>query len=344
MSKSVKTIADIAELAGVSKSTVSRALNNSPLISEETRRRIQEIAREHHFAIHQGARCLSLKCTQIVAFVIPLEPVDDYLMTDPFIHQLLGAFGYALNEYDYDLLIVQTRPGDHSWIQRYLDAKRVDGLILCSAQDFEQEISILARRKMPFIVSGHVSPDRAYCSISSDDLAGGRMATRHLIHVGRKRIAFLGGMEGEMEVILRYQAYEEALQNAGYAIDPALITYGDYSRESGYETMQRLLQQAPDLDAVFANNDVMAVGAMEALREAGRHVPRDVSVVGYDDTLGAHCNPPLTSVRQDILKLGKLAVHNLMQYMEDGVISTTILPVELVVRKSSDPLACPECC
>jgi DNA-binding LacI/PurR family transcriptional regulator len=166
---------------------------------------------------------------------------------------------------------------------------------------------------------------------------------KHLFRLGRKRIAFLGGVPGEPEVISRYQAYEQVLQEHGSAIDPALVTYGDYTHESGYNAMHRLLQQAPDLDAVFANSDVMAVGAMEALHEAGRNVPKDVSVVGYDDTIGAHCNPPLTTVRQDIAKLGRVLVRNFMQHLEDGVISSTVLPVELVVRKSSDPATCPTC-
>jgi DNA-binding LacI/PurR family transcriptional regulator len=343
MSKSVKTIADIARLAGVSKSTVSRALNNSPLISEETRKRIQDIAREHNFTIHQGARCLSLKRTQIIAFVIPIEPDDDYMMTDPFINKLVGTFAYALNEYNYDLLIAQPLPGDHSWIQQYFDAKRVDGFILCGTPAFEEDIAKLVSRRVPFIVHGRASPNQTYCGVSADDLAGGRLATQHLIQLGRKRIAFLGGVPGEPEVVLRYQAYEKVLREHGYAIDPALVTYGDYTHESGYEAMQRLLQQVPALDAVFANSDVMAVGAMEALGETGRNVPKDVSVVGYDDTIGAHCNPPLTTIRQDIAKLGRVLVHNLMQHLEDGIITTTVLPVELVVRKSSDPSSCHGC-
>ncbi len=341
MSTRVKTIADIAKLAGVSKSTVSRALNNSSLISTETRRRIQEIAREHDFTIHQGARCLSLKRTQIIAFVIPLEPDDEYLIVDPFIHKLVGTFAYALNEYDYDLLIVQTHPGDHNWVQQYYDAKRVDGFIVCGTPVFDEDLKHLLSRKAPFIVQGHVAPDRSYSGVCIDDFAGGSLAVKHLLQLGRKRITFLGGVPGEPEVVLRYQAYEQALRKRGFEVDSALVTYGDYTHESGYEGMQGLLRQAPELDAVFANSDVMAVGAMEALREAGRNVPKDVSVVGYDDTIGAHCNPPLTTIRQDIIKAGRVLVRNLMQQMEDGVITSTVLPVELIVRKSSDPSACP---
>ena len=337
MSQKVKTIADIARLAGVAKSTVSRALNDSPLISQETKDRIRKIAREHQFAIHQGARNLSLQRTRIMAFVIPLEPDDDYMVTDPFIHKLIGTFAYALNEYNYDLLIVQVQPGEQDWIQKYLDAKRVDGCFVCHNQQLEQAIAMLARRKTPFVVHGAVAPDQSYCSVSGDDATGGRLATEHLLQVGRRRIAFLGGVYGEPEVILRYRAYQQTLAEAGIGIDPALVAYGDYSRISGYQAMQQLLEQVPDLDAVFVNNDVMASGAIEALLENGRRAPEDVSIVGYDDTIGANCCPPLTTVRQDIVKLGKIVVQSLMQYLEDGIITTKILPVELVVRKSSVP-------
>jgi DNA-binding LacI/PurR family transcriptional regulator len=318
-------------------------LNNSPLISEQTRLRIQEIAREYNFTIHQGARCLSLKRTQIIAFVIPLEPDDEYLVTDPFIHKLVGTFAYALNEYRYDLLIVQTHPEEHNWVQRYYDAKRVDGFIVCGTPLFDEDIKSLISRKAPFVVQGRVAPDRSFSGVCIDDFAGGTLAMKHLLQLGRRRIAFLGGVPGEPEVILRYQAYEQALQEYNCVVDPLLVTYGDYTHQSGYDEMQRLLQQAPDLDAVFANSDVMAVGAMEALREARRNVPRDVSIVGYDDTIGAHCNPPLTTIRQDIVKTGRVLVHNLMQQLEDGVITSTVLPVELIIRKSSDPSACPKC-
>lgn len=338
MPQKVKTIADIARLAGVAKSTVSRALNDSPLISQETKDRIHAIAREHQFAIHQGARNLSLQRTHIMAFVIPVAPDDDYMVTDPFIHKLVGTFAYALNEYNYDLLIVQVQPDERDWIQKYLDAKRVDGCLVCHNQQFEQEIAMLARRKSPFIVQGAISTDRSYCSVSGDDSTGGRLATEHLLQIGRRRIAFLGGVYGEPEVILRYQAYQQTLGEAGIQVDSALVAYGDYSRESGYQAMRQLLEQTPDLDAVFVNNDVMASGAIEALRETGRQIPDDVSIVGYDDTIGVNCCPPLTTVRQDIVKLGKIVVQNLMQYLEDGIITTTILPVELVVRKSSVPL------
>ncbi len=146
----------------------------------------------------------------------------------------------------------------------------------------------------------------------------------------------MGGTEGEAATLRRYQGYEETLREAGQVINPALVTYAEYTSQSGYYTMQKLLQRVPDLNAVFVCSDVMAIGAMEALRERGCHIPQDVAVVGYDGiSLSAHCSPPLTTVQQNIAKAGKFLVQNLIQYLKDGVITTTILPVELIIRKSS---------
>jgi DNA-binding LacI/PurR family transcriptional regulator len=339
MVSSVKTIADIAKLAGVSKSTVSRALNNSPLISKETKDRIQAIAREHHFAAHQVARSLSLKRSYTIGLIIPIGSHADLFITDPFFVELLRGIMIAIAEYGYDLLIGQPQKRDPGEVQRYIDSKRADGLILLGCGGYIQAISDLFGSQSPIIVWG-AAEDLVYCSVNSDNVAGGRLAVQHLFQIGRKRIAFFGGPREEPEVALRYQGYAEMLQESGYAVDPSLVIYGDYTSRSGYQNMQKLLVQVPDVDGVFACSDLMAIGAMEALRENGRHVPGEISVVGFDDiSLAAYCSPPLTTIRQNLSKAGEALVRNLMQYLEVRVITRTILPVELVVRKSSDPRA-----
>jgi DNA-binding LacI/PurR family transcriptional regulator len=337
MSTSVKTIADIAKLAGVSKATVSRALNESPLISQETKTRIHAIARAHHFAAHQGARSLSLKRSETIALIIPMAPYVGHSIIEPFFVELLRGVMFAIGERGYDLLIGQPRKNDPSDIQRYIGSKRADGLIIIGCQAYIKAIAELVGQKVPIIVWG-VAENQKYCSVNCDNAAGGRLAVKHLLQLGRTRIAFLGGTQGEPEVLLRYQGYTEMLREAGHTLVRSLVTYGDYTSQSGYERMQKLLTQAPDLDAVFVCSDLMALGAMEALRESGRHVPEEISVVGFDDIpLAAYCSPPLTTIRQHISKAGEVLVHNLLQYVRDKIITTTILPVELVVRKSSDP-------
>lgn len=337
MPPAVKTIADIAVLAGVSKSTVSRALNDSPLISQETKDRIRAIAQEHHFETHQGARCLSLQRSHTLALVIPGLPHVDHFITDPFLVELLRGIMRKIADYRYDLLIGQPPKHDPREVQRYLDSKRADGLILLGCRRYLEAISDLFAPQLPIIVWGAI-PDASFCSVDSDNLNGGRIAVQHLLHCGRKRIAFIGGTSDEPEVILRYQGYAKALQEAGYTPDPDLVVYGDYTSRSGYETMQQLLRQASDVEGVFVCSDVMAIGAMEAIRESGRQAPRDISVVGFDDIpLATYCSPPLTTIHQHLTKAGQTLVQNLMQFLKDQIVSRTILPVELVVRKSSVP-------
>ncbi len=338
MTDSIKTIADIAKVAGVSKSTVSRALNDNPLISRKTRERIQAIAREHHFATNQGARCLSLQRSDTIGLILPLygDSIKKHShISDPFFVEVLRGITFTLGEYRHDLLIGQPAKNAPGEVRRYLESKRADGLILLGCQGYLEEISKIFGSEAPIIVWG-ASEKLVYCSVNSDNLAGGRLATRHLLNMGRKRIAFLGGYHGEAEVKFRRQGYEEILQQAGIGSDPMLVSYGDYTSEAGYAQMRTLLEQTSDIDGVFACSDLMAIGAMEAIREHGRSVPDDVAVVGFDDIqLAAYCSPPLTTVRQNLFKAGEILVRNLMQHLQDGIITRSILPVDLIVRKST---------
>jgi len=333
--KPVRTIADIAQLAGVSKAIVSRAMNDSPLVSHETKTRIQTIAREHNYRVHQIARSLSLRRSQTVAFVMPVEESGS-LVNNPFRREVLGAIATALSAYRYDMLIVQTKAGDLEWPHRYLDSGRADGFILLTCARCCDYIRLLIERQAPFVVWGTPLPDHRYSTVSGDNVMGGRLATEHLIASGRRRIGFLGGIPGQQETQKRHQGYADALQAAGRAIDPALVTYGDYTSASGAEGMLHLLNQAPDLDGVLVNSDLMAIAAMSILQKKGYRIPEDVAVVGYDDIfLAAHCTPPLTTVRQDIERIGGLLVETLMQNLETGAIANVTMPAELVVRQSS---------
>lgn len=337
MEKKVKKISDIAALAGVSKATVSRALNDNPLISSKTRERIQAIARKHHFATHQAARNLSLKRSNTIGLILPVGNYAYDFMGDPFFVELLHGVMTAASEHGYDLLIGYPRKNVPNDIQRYIGSKRADGLILLGCGSYVQEIARLFGAQCPIIV-WDAAEELTYCSVNSNNLAGGRLAAEHLYLVGRRRSAFLGGPETEPEVRLRYQGYAETLEKFGLCLEASQITHGDYSSRSGYLRMQKLLDQAPDLDGVFCCSDFLAIGAMEALREKGRNVPQEISVVGFDDiSLSAYCSPPLTTIRQHLLKAGETLVRNLIQFLSDGTVTRTILPVELIVRKSSDP-------
>ncbi|GAB4450112.1 MAG: LacI family DNA-binding transcriptional regulator [Anaerolineae bacterium] len=332
----VKSINDIARLAGVSKSTVSRALSDSPLISAKTRARIQAIAEANNFAIHQGARNLSMQRTNTIAVVIPIDPTVGRLVTDPFNLDLFGSIANVMAEHSYDLLVAQVKKDDRQPIDHYLASRRVDGLILFACDVLPEELSRLVKSRAPFIMWGPPAPHGEYCSVGSDDEQGGYLATRHLLDQGRRRIAFISGPFGSPESTLRYQGYERALHEAGLPIDMALLDVGDYTTQSGNEAMKAILERGKPVDAVFSSSDQMALGAVQAVQETGRRVPQDVAVVGYDGTpITAHANPPLTTVRQDIASAGRLLVENLLTYLDDGRPSSVVLPVELVVRQST---------
>jgi DNA-binding LacI/PurR family transcriptional regulator len=334
--KEVRTIEDIARIAGVSKSTVSRALNDSPLISQETKDRIQTIARKHNFRINAPARHLSTQKSRTIAFVTHAYHKKSFTVEDLFTLEILGGITNGLHTLGYELLIVQVDPRESGWARRYLDSGRVDSFILMTSSRKQSHIKTLVELQAPFIVWGAPSSKNRYCSVTGDDLTGGRLATEHLIQSGRQRIAFLGGYKVETEVQARYQGYESALQKAGLPLDPALTAFGDYSYTSGILAMGQLLKQAPDLDAVFVNSDLMAIGAINVIREHGGRVPEDIAVVGYDDLSIAAFNAlPLTTIRQHIPMAGKLLAENLIRHLNNGAITNVTLPVELIVRSSA---------
>lgn len=333
--KSVRTIADIAKLAGVSKSTVSRALNNSPLIGDETKEQIRSIARKHNFEINASARQLSLKQSNIIAYVTHAYH-KEFSVADLFGLEIMGGISSGLANLGYDLLVIHVDPSDTKWARKYLDGGRVDGFILMTSTRKQTHVKALLELGAPFITWGIPHSGQKYCSVSGDNINGGKLAVEHLINSGRRKIGFIGGPEEEVEVQQRLAGYKLALQEAGMEINPDLITYGDFSNTSGAEAVARLIKRVPNLDAVFINSDLMAIAAMDMIREHGKRVPEDIAVVGYDDlSIAANSNPPLTTIRQNIPLAGKMLAQNLIQFLQTKVATNVSIPVDLVVRKST---------
>ncbi len=333
--KTVQNISDIARLAGVSKSTVSRALNNSPLIGQDTRERIQALAKSHNFKINVPARRLSMKRSNTIAFVTHAYH-KEFSVADLFGLEIMGGISKGLAMHGYDMLVVHVNPHETEWAHVYLGTGRVDGFILMTSTRKQFHIHALLEMDAPFIVWGVPPPDAEYCSVTGDNLNGGRIATQYLIEKGRKRIAFLGGPQEELEVQQRFEGYKSALLAVKRTVKTDLVAYGDYSNDSGARAMQQLLMQAPKLDAVFVNSDLMAIAAMDMIREHGRRVPEDIAVVGYDDlSISEHSNPPLTTVRQNVPMAGQMLAENLIRYLQTGVVTNFVTPVELIVRKSA---------
>lgn len=337
MTKKVATnLQDIARLANVSASTVSRALNNSPLISQQTRERIQAIAREQNFRMNVPARSLRLRQSRTIGFVTPAYTPAFLSQEDVFGQGIVDGVGRGLHALGYDLLMIHGSADDPHWAQTYLDSGRVDGFILMASGNRPEQVQNLVEMEAPFIAWGIPVPGYNYCSVTGDNVNGGQLAARHLLQQGRRRIAFLGGPATEQTVQYRYQGFESALLAAGQRLQRSRVAYGDYTHASGISAMQQLLTAAPDLDAVFVNSDLMAIGAIQALQAQGRRVPQDVAVVGYDDLPIARYNhPPLTTIRQNFPFIGKMLAQNLIQFIQTGTIVHVTTPVELVIRQSA---------
>ena len=328
-----KTIADIARLAGVSKSTVSRALNDSPLIGVETKDRIRAIAREHDFAMNESARRLSRRQTNVVALV--MFDWGAAKRQDIFMLEVMGGVSTGLHELGYELLILQPRHDDEGWAKRAIDTGRADGFVMHHAQCTPRQIATLVEAAVPFVVWGARAPHDEYSSVTGDSVNGGRMATEHLLERGCRRIAMIGGPPMSREIAERRTGYEAALQAAGLEVDPALIEHVSW-HDGAAEAVGRLLERAPDLDAIFAHSDRWALGAMNELRQRGIEVPGQVAVVGYDDiATSSYSNPPLTTIRQDGELVGRLLARALVQQLQTGALTNVTLPAELVVRESA---------
>ena len=336
MTERLNSIADIARIAGVSKSTVSRALDDSPLISLDTKERIRDIARDHSFQRNDVARRLSLGQSRVIGLLTHPHTEGSLGARDSFVLELLGGISVGLREGGYDLLLIQASASDTAWVSQYLDAGRVDGFVLMAPTCTRRQLDTLVKAGAPFVLWGVPGGRRGYSTVSGDSLAGGRIATEHLLGLGRRSIGFIGGPVRQPEVQDRYHGYESALRAAGRELDRRLVIHGDYSPPSGATAMALLLDRTPDLDAVFVTSDLMAIAAMDEIRGRGRRIPEDVAVVGYDDiTMARYTNPPLTTISQNVPLAGKLLAQSLIQQIDDGTVTSVSIPAALVVRSSA---------
>jgi DNA-binding LacI/PurR family transcriptional regulator len=329
----LKSIEDIAILAGVSKSTVSRALNDSPLVSAETKERILAIAQEHAFKPSFTARNLSTRTSRTIAFVNHAYEKGECGISDPFSLEIMGGIAIGLHELGYGMLVAHVDPADRAWASQYLDSGRVDGFILMTSDQKRDHVDLLRGMGAPFIAWGRGGAD--YCSVCGDDRMGGRLAAERLISTGRRRIAFIGGPRVESEVKERYEGFAEAMRDAGRDPD-ALLAFGDYSEPGAERAIAELAELDGGLDAVFANSDYMAIAAMRWLMAHGRRVPDDVSVIGYDDlSIASYVTPRLTTITQQVPLAGRMLARDLVAFLEKGLVTHNEMAVQLIVRDSA---------
>ncbi|ASK91799.1 LacI family transcriptional regulator [Xanthomonas citri pv. vignicola] len=337
--KGKATSLDIAYLAGVSQPTVSRALRGSPMVNEETRKRILRIARELNYKVDKNASSLRLRNAGTLALLFFEDPTADDSLINPFFHSMLGSITRACALQGYDLL-VSFQQLSKDWQADYEDSNKADGIILLGYGDYQesrQRLQLLVEQGTHFVRWGAALPGQPGISIGSDNYQGGLDITDHLLAQGCRRIAFLGHASNHYpEFEERYRGHATALAQHGLAADPALQFDAITTELSGYSACLALLDSGNAFDAVCAASDLIAIGAMRALRERGLRVPQDVAVSGFDDiALAASVAPALSTVQQDTKQAGTLLVESLVALIRGEAAQSRTIPVRLALRDSS---------
>ena len=330
---------DIAQLAGVSQPTVSRALRGCPSVNAATRQRIEAIARQLNYTVDRSASNLRSGMTRTLALLLFRDPAPDETVVNPFFLGMLGSMMGACAEHGYDLL-VSFQQFSSDWHMDYEDSHRADGLILLGYgdyADYEARLVQLVEQGTHFIRWGSVRRGQPGLTIGCDNVAGGAAATRHLIARGRRRIAFLGSATDHYpEFHDRYRGYAMALGEHDLAVDPRLQVEAMSTEDDGTRATRELLQRGVPFDAIVAASDLIALAAMRVLAGAGLNVPDDVAIVGFDDIPAASlANPSLTTVAQDTALAGRRLVEMLLARIGDRPVISTVLPTQLVIRRSS---------
>lgn len=337
MSKDSSTpisMSDIARKAGVSESTVSRALNNNKLIAEKTRARIQGIARSMNYKINESARNLRLQRSHTVSVVINAPEGSGQSFSDPFMIDLIGSIADELSKHQYDLLFSSSIVAEQDWHDYLLGSRRADGVIVIGQGTDDTPLRELQKHGDPIVVWGSKQADTPYCTVGSNNFDGGKVATQHLIGLGREDVVFLGDI-AHPEINARYLGYLEALNQASLQTHERHLGSA-FSISSGYQCVNNLLAEGKlSFDAIFAASDNIAMGAIKALQDHGHRVPEDVSIVGFDDIpIASIFTPPLTTVRQQIHTGGEALVTKVMAQINGERPPSAMLPTELIVRGS----------
>lgn len=338
-SKKKVTSFDIADLAGVSQATVSRALRGSSDVSEETRQKVEAAAASLNYTVDKNASSLRSKLVGTLAVLFFEDPTPDDSRINPFFLAMLGSITRACARHGYDLLI-SFQEVARDWHADFAESKKADGIILLGYGDYLAQASRLEklRAKGTRIVSwGAVRADQPCITIGCDNFQGGRSVTEHLLEQGCRHIAFLGDASRHFpEFQERYRGYVQALHTHGITPDDALQLDAESSQQSGRKAVEALLERGTRFDAIFAASDIIAIGAISALSAHGIDVPFEVAVAGFDDIpMAPFVNPPLTTVAQDTGHAGEMLVDRLLRLIHDEPVENTMLPTRLIVRRSS---------
>ena len=329
------TLEEVALLAGVSRATVSRVVNGSAGVTPEIRAAVLRAVRETGYVPNLAARTLATQRTDSIALVLA-ERASRVFSDDQFFRGITRGVSQELEAAGKQVLLMMAgSPDSHDRVERYAMAGHVDGVLVASVHGADPLPMTLTGMGVPVVCSGRPLGRSTVPYVDVDSVGGAAAAVRHLLDRGRRRIATIAGPQDMVAGVDRLVGYRQELR--GYPRRRSAVVFGDFTRESGAAAMRRLLDEDPAVDAVFVANDLMAHGALGALRAAGRRVPDDVAVAGFDDTeLARYTDPPLTTVRQPIVDMGRQLARQLLRLAAgDEVEPALMLPTALVVREST---------
>ena len=330
------TLEEVGAVAGVSRATVSRVINRSPKVSAEARTAVERAIVKLGYTPNRAARSLVTRRTDVVALFVS-EP-EERVFSDPIFATVVRGMSAATAEVDMTLVLVIARAEpERERARQFLRRDHVDGVVLMSLHGDEPLPRQLAADGMPAVQIGRPLGRSGVPYVDADNRGGARLAVGHLLARGRRTVATIAGPSNMNAGIDRLDGYRDAVRAARLELRPELVEEGDFGESSGYEAMKAMLSREPAIDAVFAASDLMAVGALRALRDAGRDVPGDVAVVGFDDApLAGHTVPPLTTVRQPLDEMTRRTVKLLLaQIGGEPAAHRFVCPTELIVRHST---------
>jgi DNA-binding LacI/PurR family transcriptional regulator len=329
---------DIAHRAGVSQSTVSRALRDSPLVNKETRDKIQAIAAELKYKVDKNASNLRRQHSLTLALLLFEDPTSDDSLINPFFLSMLGSITKACTKAGYDLLVSFQNLND-DWQSEYEDSNKADGIILLGYGDYvdyRDKLTKLEEQGTQFVGWGAHDADHPGVSIGCDNMQGGFDVTQHLLKQKRSKFAFIGEAGSQApEFLERYQGHCEALKQSGLTVDSSMQFDAISTDLSGYQGVQQLINSGQAFDALFCASDLIAIGAMRCLQENGINIPQGVSIAGFDNIpISSFANPALTTVHQNTKLAGEILVDSLLKLINGEPASHYLIPVDLVVRQS----------
>jgi DNA-binding LacI/PurR family transcriptional regulator len=328
------TMSGLAKLSGVDISTVSRALNDSPLVNGKTKDHILKLASETGYAINARARNLRKQSSQTLGIVIPVYPGSQQNLSDPFFLEMIAAVSQAAAKFDYDLIINLPNSPSEIAERRLLLSGKADGLIIIGQAGRIERLRSLGDAADRVVVWGGMIDAADYTLVGSDNFEGGRLVGQHLKDIGRQRVVFLGDIDLP-EVELRYNGLMSVWNGEG-ADQSVMHVRSSFDGHEAYRQTLALCESAHSFDSIFAASDVLAIAAIHAVQSKGLRVPEDVAVVGYDNIgQAAMISPGLTTIDQNIKLGGEILVNTLIEKIAGNPVSATLTPTKLVIRGST---------